>query len=112
MRATLNVLATVAGEWLRMHVPVEWVDRYDKRFEAFRLPKGKAERQQYAQVIGADGLVLLSTIYSDQAPAFLREIPMVQILRQVWVQRTTPARMVKRSGEQTMTSLPVPCKFT
>lgn len=87
MRATLNVLATVAGEWLRAQVPVEWVDRYAKRFEAYRLPKGKTERQQYAQVIGADGFVLLSAIYSDQAPAFLRELPMVQILRQVWVQQ-------------------------
>ncbi len=68
MRATLNVLATVSGEWLRTQVPTEWVDRYEKRFEAYRLPKGKAERQQYAQVIGADGLVLLAVIYSDQTP--------------------------------------------
>ena len=87
MRATLNVLATVAGEWLRTQAPVEWVDRYEKRFEAYRLPKGKTERQQYAQVIGADGLLVLSLIYSDQAPSWLREIPMVQILRQVWVQQ-------------------------
>jgi len=87
MRATLNGLATVAGEWLRTHVPAEWVDRYDKRFEAYRLPKGKAERQQYAQVVGADGFALLSMLYSDQAPAFLRELPMVHILRQVWVQQ-------------------------
>jgi len=87
MRATLNVLATIASEWLRTQVPIEWVDRYEKRFEAYRLPKGKTERQQYAQVIGADGLLLLSVIYSDQAPSWLREIPLVQILRQVWVQQ-------------------------
>src|SRR5260370_30660003 len=87
MRATLNVLATVSGEWLRTQVPTEWVDRYEKRFEAYRLAKGKAERQQYAQVIGADGLVLLAVIYSDQAPLWLRDIPMIQILRKVWVQQ-------------------------
>jgi transposase len=87
MRATLNVLETVAGEWLRAQAPVEWIDRYEKRFEGYRLPKGKMERQQYAQVVGADGFSLLSAIYSDQAPAWLREIPMVQILRQVWVQQ-------------------------
>lgn len=87
MRATLNVLATVAGEWLRIQAPVEWLDRYEKRFEAYHLPKGKIERQQYAQIVGADGFSLLSAIYSDQAPSWLREIPMVQILRQVWIQQ-------------------------
>ena len=87
MRATLNVLATVAPEWLRTQVSPEWVDRYEKRFEGYRLPKGKAERQQYAEVIGADGFQLLSAIFSETAPSWLREVPMVQVLRQVWVQQ-------------------------
>ena len=87
MRATLNVLAMVAPEWLRTQAPPEWVDRYEKRFEGYRLPKGKAERQQYAEVIGADGFQLLSAIYSETAPSWLREVPMVQVLRQVWVQQ-------------------------
>jgi transposase len=87
VRATLNVLATVAPEWLRTQVSPEWVDRYEKRFEGYRLPKGKAERQQYAEVIGADGLKLLSAIFSETAPSWLREVPMVQVLRQVWVQQ-------------------------
>ena len=87
MRATLNVLATLAPEWLRTQVSPEWVDRYEKRFEGYHLPKGKAERQQYAEVIGADGFQLLSAIFSETAPSWLREVPMVQVLRQVWVQQ-------------------------
>ncbi len=87
MRATLNVLATVAPEWLRTQVSEAWVDRYEKRFEGYRLPKGKAERKVYAEVIGADGFQLLSAIYSESAPTWLREVPMVQVLRQVWVQQ-------------------------
>src|SRR5512135_748518 len=87
MRATLNVLATVAPEWLRTQASPQWVDRYEKRFEGYRLPKGKAERQQYAEVIGADGFQLLSAIYSETTPSWLREVPMVQVLRQVWVQQ-------------------------
>lgn len=83
MRATLNVLATVAPEWLRIHIAAEWFDRYEKRFEGYRLPKGKAERKQYAEVVGKDGFDLLEVIYSDGAPSWLREVPMVQILRQV-----------------------------
>jgi transposase len=87
MRATLNVLATVAPEWLRTQVSSEWVDRYEKRFEGYRLPKGKVDRQQYAEVIGADGFQLLSAIFSETTPSWLREVPMVQVLRQVWVQQ-------------------------
>lgn len=87
MRATLNVLATVAPEWLRVHASAEWVDRYEKRFEGYRLPKGKAERKQYAEVVGTDGFHLLSAIYSDGVPVWLREIPMVQVMRQMWVQQ-------------------------
>ncbi len=87
MRATLNVLATVAPDWLRPQTLPDWFDRYEKRCEAYRLPKGKVERKHYAEVIGADGRHLLSAIYDPRAPQWLREIPMVQILRQVWVQQ-------------------------
>ncbi len=81
------LLATVAPEWLRTQVSEAWVDRYAKRFEGYRLPKGKAERKASAEVIGADGFQLLSAIYSETAPTWLREVPMVQVLRQVWVQQ-------------------------
>jgi transposase len=70
MRATLNVLATVAPQWLRTQVSEAWVDRYEKRLEGYRLPKGKAERKQYAEVIGTDGFHLLSAIYSEAAPSW------------------------------------------
>jgi len=82
MRATLNVLATVAPEWLCSVLSPDWFDRYDKRFEAYRLPKGKAERQRYAEQVGADGFHLLQALYRKTAPSWLREVPMVQTLRQ------------------------------
>jgi len=31
LRATLNVLATVAPDWVRAQIPAEWVDRYARR---------------------------------------------------------------------------------
>jgi transposase len=85
MRAALNSVATVAPDWLREQAPPEWFDRYSLRVEESRLPKGEAERKQYAELIGADGSRLLSAIYSETAPAWLREVPAVQILRQTWV---------------------------
>jgi len=87
LEARARTLATVAPDWLRPQISSEWFDRYGKRCEAYRLPKGKAEQKQYAEVIGADGRQLLSAIYDIKAPQWLREIPMVQILRQVWVQQ-------------------------
>lgn len=102
LQATLNVLATVAPDWLRPQILPDWFDRYEKRCEAYRLPKGKAERKQYAEVIGADGKQLLSAIYDANAPQWLREIPLVQILRQVWVQQyyaTEEARIGWREDE-------------
>ena len=38
-------------------------------------------------MIGADGFQLLSAIYKESAPSWLQEVPMVQVLRQVWVQQ-------------------------
>ena len=42
---TLNVLATIAPDWLKSQVPVEWFSRYEKRLDEYRLPKGKSEQK-------------------------------------------------------------------
>lgn len=89
LRAALNALATVVPEWLQAQVAPDWFDRYGSRFEQYRLPKEKAERQQLAEVIGADGHQLMSAVYGESAPPWLREIPAVEALRQVWVQQYT-----------------------
>jgi transposase len=39
-----------------------------------------------ADTIGADGALLLHAIYSPEAPAYLRTLAAIDILRQVWVQ--------------------------
>lgn len=49
------------------------------------MPKGKEARQSYAETIGNDGMELLSWVWSVAAPAYLREIPMIEHLRQTWV---------------------------
>ena len=80
----MNDLATVAPNWLSEWVPGEWFDRYSRAIEEYRLPKGIPARQEYAETIGRDGMQLLSGIY-DNGPAWLRQIPSVEILRQTWV---------------------------
>jgi transposase len=87
LRAALNDLAIVAPDWLRAHVPVEWYERYERRMEDFRLPKEASKREAFAGQIGEDGSQLLQWITEADATAWLREIPSVEILRQVWIQQ-------------------------
>jgi transposase len=87
LRHALNALAIVVPEWLRAHSPPAWADRYGRRVEAERLPKGETEREALAQTIGADGFALLEALYAPEAPGWLREIPAVAILRTVWLQQ-------------------------
>jgi transposase len=89
LRHALNCLALVAPDWLLAHSQPEWVERYEARMEDARTPLGDEARHAYAEVIGADGASLLQSIYDAAAPLFLREIPAVEILRQVWIQNYT-----------------------
>jgi len=85
LRAVLNALATVEPEWLKSWVPQVWFERYGRPIDDYYLPKGKEARQSYAETIGNDGMEVLSWVWSDVAPAYLREIPTVEHLRQTWV---------------------------
>lgn len=87
LRHALNSLAVVAPDWLLTQVTADWFDRYGPRVENYRLPKTDRERQALAEVMGADGVHLLRAIYAPDAPGWLREVPAVAILRQVWVQQ-------------------------
>jgi transposase len=86
MRFALNNLAVAASEWLLAHSDPEWLDRYGHRIEEARLPQSQEDRQAVAELIGRDGSQLLADIYAVDAPAWLREIPAVQILRRIWIQ--------------------------
>jgi transposase len=85
LRSALNSLAVAAPDWLQQVADPDWFDRYEKRVEEYRLPKEKAARQELAEVIGMDGIQLLSAVYSDDSPDYLAHIPAVETLRQIWV---------------------------
>jgi transposase len=86
MRFALNSLAVIAAEWLLQHSDEAWLMRYGHRIEEGRFPRSQAERRVVAEVIGKDGASLLSAIFDPTTPSWLREIPAVEILRQIWVQ--------------------------
>jgi transposase len=103
LRHALNVLAEVAPDWLRAWVAPEWVERYAHRVEEYRLPSGKAERERYANQVGADGWGLLDAVDEAATPAWLRDLPAVQTLRRVWAQQYHPRELQaprRSSGKQ------------
>jgi transposase len=87
LRHTLNTLAIVAPTWLKSLAPDEWYDRYGRPATDFRLPRTLADRQRLAEQIGADGFHLFAALDTPSAPLWLREIPAVETLRQVWIQQ-------------------------
>ena len=87
LRHALNSLAVVAPDWLLRQITPAWFDRSGARVENYRLPKTARERQAVAEVMGADGFQLLRAIYAAETPAWLREVPAVDILRRVWIQQ-------------------------
>jgi transposase len=105
LRHTLNVLAEVAPAWLRAQAPAEWYERYSRRIEDYRLPPTKAERDRYGELVGADGNTLLRWIEQAEDIPWLRDLPAVALLRQVWEQQycsdaATPEQLRWRTTEE------------
>ena len=86
LRAALNALASVAPEWLTEHADPEWFERYGRRIEDQRLPKGKEAREEYLRTVGADGMWLLGRLDAPHTSRSLGKLPEVEVLRQVWEQ--------------------------
>ncbi len=86
LRAALNALASANPEWLTEHADPEWFERYGRRIEDQRLPKGKEARTQYLQTVGADGIRLLEQLDAPHTPQVLKGLSELEILRQIWQQ--------------------------
>jgi transposase len=84
LRATLDDLAAVVPDWLRGVAQPDWLKRYGRRVEDYRLPKRQQEREALALAVGADGFALLDALDAPDAPAAARATPMVATLRDVW----------------------------
>lgn len=89
LRAGLEALAAAAPRWLAGHADADLVKRYAARVDEWRLPSEQTKRRQLAVQVGNDGWRLLRAMAGKQAPAWLWEIPAVEILRRVWVQQYT-----------------------
>jgi len=86
LRHALNVLAEVPPNWLKDVIRSDWVERYAKPVSDYHLPYTEAERVAYAERIGEDGRYLLTQVYAVKTRPELRQLPAIEILRQVWLQ--------------------------
>ena len=89
VRAALEALAAAAPDWLTGVIDRSWQDRYGARLDRLgaRTPTDKTKRLQLMITYGQDGYHLLDQVYAPSAPHWLRQIPAVQVLRQVWIQQ-------------------------
>ncbi len=86
VRHVLNVLASLAPEWLRAQTDASWIERYGPRASEYRLPKSQTNRLAWALQVGTDALGLLTALDGETAPPQLGQLPAVETLRQVWEQ--------------------------
>jgi len=87
LRQVLEAVAAVAPEWLQERVTLEWFERYGQPLDNYLLPKDKKDRAELALTIGADGVHLLTSIYTDPDHGWLAAIPAVETMRRIWVQQ-------------------------
>ena len=80
------IVAAVPGWFEQVFVVSGWSARYGRRVDSWRLPTAQSKRDQLAIDYGTDGLALVEAVYSPGAPAWLRELAPVQVLRLVLLQ--------------------------
>jgi transposase len=100
MPDALNQLSDMAPAWVRQQVPPAWDMRDGLRSDQTRLPKDASTREALARQVGADGDRLLEWVRAADPALGVRELPALEVLRQIWLQHddrcTAPGREVLR----------------
>src|SRR5487761_681316 len=92
VRAAVEALAAAHPGWLGQRVCVpDWASRYGTPMTSWRPPASQARQDELAIAYARDGYALLEAVYGESSPAWLRELPAVDVLRRVLVQNYTRA---------------------
>jgi len=90
VRAALEALAAAHPDWVAQRICVsDFARRYGTPMTSWRPPVSQARRDELAIAYARDGYALLEAVYDRPAPAWLRELPAVDVLRRVLVQNYT-----------------------
>ena len=90
VRAALEALAAAHPAWLEQRICVpDFARRYGTPVTSWRPPVSQAKRDELAIAYARDGYALLEAVRDSSSPAWLRELPAVDVLRRVLVQNYT-----------------------
>jgi transposase len=99
VRAAVETLAAAHPAWLAQRICVpDWNRRDGTPMTAWRPPASQARQDELAIAYARDGYALLEAVYDESSPAWLRELPAVDVLRRVLVQNYT--RTITGNGRQ------------
>jgi len=92
VRAAVEALAAAHPDWVEQRICVpDWARRYGTPMTSWRPPASQAKQDELAIAYARDGYALLEAVYDESSPAWLRELPAVDVLRRVLVQNYTRA---------------------
>ena len=99
VRAALEALAAAHPGWVAQRICVsDWARRYGTPVTSWRPPASQAKQDELAIAYARDGYALLEAVYDESSPAWLRELPAVDVLRRVLVQSYT--RVIGAGGRE------------
>ena len=90
VRAAVEALAAAHPGWVAQRICVaDWARRYGAPMTSWRPPASQAKRDELAIAYAKDGYALLEAVNDPASPAWLRELPAIDVLRRVLVQNYT-----------------------
>jgi transposase len=99
VRAVLEALSAAHPDWLAQRICVsDFARRYGTPLTSWRPPASEARRKELAIAYARDGYALLEAACDSSSPAWLRELPAVEVLRRVLVQNY--ARTITGNGKE------------
>ena len=99
VRAALEALTAAHPAWVAQRICVpDFARRYGTPMTSWRPPAFEARRKELAIAYARDGYALLEAVYGKTAPAWLRELPAVDVLRRVLLQNYT--RTISGDGRE------------
>jgi hypothetical protein len=99
VRAALEALTAAHPDWVAQRICVsDGARRYGTPMTSWRPPASKAKQDELAIACARDGYALLEAVYDESSPAWLRELPAVDVLRRVLLQNYT--RVIHQDGRE------------
>src|SRR6266851_5216450 len=99
VRAALEALTAAHPAWVAQRICVpDFARRYGTPMTSWRPPASQGRRDELAVACARDGYALLGAVYDRSAPAWLRELPAVDVLRRVLLQNY--ARTITEDGRE------------